>query len=95
MAFQQQLAHKQHSKKSNICTGLHVATSRRHDGKADLAQANEEVKDVGVVVQHCAGLHIGPELGLTLGVQGLVEVHLPLVKGILAQQHRPAEDHKG
>lgn len=58
---------------------------------ANLAEADEEVKNVGVIVKHSARLHIRPKLCLALSVQGLVEIHLPLVKGILAQQHRPAE----
>ena len=60
------------------------------DMQADLAQADEEVKDVSIVVEDSARLHIGPELRLALGVQSLVEVHLPLVKGVLTQQDRPA-----
>lgn len=46
---------------------------------------------MGIVVQHGPQLHVRPKLCLTLSVQSLVEVHLTIVKGILPQQHRPAQ----
>ena len=58
---------------------------------SDLAQPDEQVKDVGIVVDHGAGLDVSSKLGLALGVQGLVEVVLPLIKLVLAQCDGPAQ----
>lgn len=61
--------------------------------QAHLAQADEQVKDVGVVVDHGAGLNIGSELRLALRVQRLIEIGLALVKSVLAHHHRPVPQH--
>lgn len=60
---------------------------------SDLAQPDEQVKDVSVVVDHGTGLDVGGKLGLALGIQGLVEVILPLIKLVLAQCDGPAQMH--
>ena len=57
--------------------------------KLYLTQPDEEVKDVGIVVDHGARLHIGGKLRLTLCVQRLIEVVFPLVKLVLAQCDGP------
>ena len=54
-----------------------------------LAQPNEQVKDVGVVVDHSASGHIGGELSLALSIQRLIEVILPLIKPVLPQSDGP------
>jgi hypothetical protein len=59
---------------------------KRH---ADLSQPDEEVEDVGVVVDNGTGLYVGGKLGLALGVEGLVEIILTLIKLVLAQCDGP------
>lgn len=54
-----------------------------------LAKPDEQVKDVSVVVDHSPSGHIGGELSLTLGVQRLIEVILPLIKPVLPQSDGP------
>ncbi len=63
--------------------------------QTDLSQPDEEVKDVGVVVDHSARLHVGGELSLALGVQRLVEIVLTFVKPVLAQRDGPAQAVRG
>ena len=54
-----------------------------------LAQADEQLKDVRIVVEHGAGLDVLAELRLALRVQRLIEVLLAGVKAVLAQRNRP------
>jgi len=56
---------------------------------ADLSQSDEQVEDVGVVVDHGTSLDIGGKLGLALSVQGLVEIILTLIELVLAQRDGP------
>lgn len=56
-----------------------------------LAKADEEIEDVGVVVDHSSSLDVGIKLGLALSVQRLIEVCFPLVKFVLAQHNGPAD----
>jgi len=44
---------------------------------------------VGVVVDNGTGLYVGGKLGLALGVEGLVEIILTLIKLVLAQCDGP------
>ena len=55
-----------------------------------LTQPDEEVKDMGVVVDHRAGGDIGGKLRLTLSVQRLIEVIFPLIEPVLPQSDGPA-----
>lgn len=55
-----------------------------------LSQPYEQIKDVGIVVDHRPSGDIGSKLSLALSVQRLVEVVLPLVKPVLPQSDRPA-----
>lgn len=50
---------------------------------AYLSQPDEQVKDVGIIVDHSSRLHVGGKLRLTLRVQRLIEVFLPLIKLVL------------
>ena len=59
------------------------------DRHADLSKPDEEVKDVGVVVDYSTSLDIGGELSLALGVEGLVEIILALIELVLAQCDGP------
>ena len=61
--------------------------------EAHLTQPDEQVKDVGVVVDHSSSGHIGSKLSLTLCVQRLIEVILPLVKPVLPQCDCPADSN--
>ncbi len=64
------------------------------DRHADLSQPDEEVEDVGVVVDHSPSLDVGGKLGLALGVKGLVEIILALIKLVLAQRDGPTRHQK-
>ena len=44
---------------------------------------------MGIVVDHGTGLDVGGKLGLALGVEGLVEIILALIKLVLAQRDGP------
>lgn len=55
-----------------------------------LSQPDEQVKDVGVVVDHCSSGDICGKLSLALSVERLIEVILPLVKPVLPQSDGPA-----
>ena len=55
-----------------------------------LAKADEEIKDVSVIVDHCASLDVCIKLSLALRVQRLIEVRFPLIKFVLAQHDGPA-----
>ena len=59
------------------------------DWHADLSQSDEQVKDVGVVVDYGPSLDVGGKLGLALGVEGLIEIILALIKLVLAQGDGP------
>ncbi len=52
---------------------------------ADLSQSDEQVEDVGIVVNYGTSLDIGGKLCLALSVEGLVEIILALIKLVLAQ----------
>jgi len=64
------------------------------DRHADLSQSDEQVEDVGVVVDHGTSLDIGGKLGLALSVQGLVEIILTLIELVLAQRDGPTWHQK-
>ena len=55
-----------------------------------LAQANEQVEDVGIVVDHSASLHICIKLSLALRVQRIIKVHLALIKAVSPEHNGPA-----
>ena len=55
-----------------------------------LAEANEQGEDMSIIVQHSGGLDVGVKLRLTLSVEGLIEVLLPLIKAVLSQHYSPA-----
>lgn len=55
-----------------------------------LTEADQEVKDVGVVVDHSPCLNKRAELRLTLCVQRLIVVLLSLIELVLSQDHSPA-----
>lgn len=56
---------------------------------AYLPQADEQVENVRIVVEHGAVLHIRVKLRLALGVERLVKVLLAHVEEILAHDDRP------
>mmetsp|Transcript_30689 Transcript_30689/g.65963 ORF Transcript_30689/g.65963 Transcript_30689/m.65963 type:complete len:445 (+) Transcript_30689:464-1798(+) len=58
-----------------------------------LPQPSEEIKDVRVVVEQRACLHIGAELGHRLRVDGLVEVVLALVEEVGLYGHHLGRQH--
>lgn len=62
-------------------TRLKLKETRPH-----LSQSDEEVEDVGVVVEHGARVDVRGELRLALRVERLVEVGLARVECVLAQQ---------
>ena len=69
---------------------LHCSKTREGgDRHADLSQPDEEVEDVGVVVDDGTSLDIGGELSLALGVESLIEVIFSLIKSVLAQCDGP------
>ncbi len=73
-----------------VAMPLHCSkTGQPGERHADLSQPDEEVKDVGVVVDNGTGLYVGGKLGLALGVEGLVEIILTLIKLVLAQCDGP------
>ena len=55
-----------------------------------LSQPNEQVKDMGVVVDHRPSGDIGGKLSLALSVECLIEVILSLIKPVLPQSDGPA-----
>ncbi|KAA6426088.1 MAG: hypothetical protein FRX49_03940 [Trebouxia sp. A1-2] len=68
---------------------LHCSKTREGgDGHADLSQPDEQVKDVGVVVDNGTSLDVGGELSLALGVESLIErQHISALDLGAAQQH--------
>ncbi len=74
---------------------LHCSeTGECGDRHADLSQPDEEVEDVGVVVDYGPRLDVGGELGLALSVEGFVEIILALIELVLAQCDGPASHHE-
>mmetsp|Transcript_46751 Transcript_46751/g.95617 ORF Transcript_46751/g.95617 Transcript_46751/m.95617 type:complete len:441 (-) Transcript_46751:318-1640(-) len=58
-----------------------------------LPEADEQVEDVCVVVEHCAGSYVGVELRLALRVEALVVVRLEGVEGVLAEHDSLGRQH--
>ena len=57
-----------------------------------LAQADEQVKDMRIIVDNSASLDISTELRLALRIKRLIEVRLALIKAILPQNHSPGRN---
>ena len=45
---------------------------------------------MGVIVEHSRSLYIGIKLCLALGVEGLIEILLPLIKAVFSEHDCPA-----